>query len=359
MRSVFYFILGVVVVYLLSSCSEDSSSPTENSDSNYRVVKEIRRNYNQDSEIWMLNSERTISYDAYNRIKNDRNYYDSDSYFTNKGFTYDNNSVVIPKGMEYFDGEDDYFSNVSLSYEDGKIKEAIGSQDDGTGVLEETLKSIFTYDGDLLTRSVQYYKYNGSWIKEFERNWLYLDGRLSEYIINWVEEDEKDKYLYTWENDKLIGMTHYVWSSSWEKIYKNVYSYADGKVAEKKEYIIYQGDWVLNNKSIYQYDNEYLSSIRTYSEIGSGKSKVSFSYDSKWNYTGFINYIWNEDDNGYIPSIKQEIVYEEGKGNYEDINKVLYPEYYYTGLNDVDPDPRVEDEYYKNKGKNLFSSDRK
>ena len=356
-------IIGISI--LMISCTNEDDSTTEPSTPGFRMIKTINSFYNEPSGTWDENDRLELNYDSYGRIQ-------ADSFTSINGtgvfdeketFSYENNSKVIPFEYLTFDQSKDWSPDLKSTfiYENDKTVERIIYDVHGNGALDELNKHTYIYENNLLTQKNKYTFNSGTWEPSHEFIWVYSGDKLSEYFYEFVEPgyEEKEKITYTWNGDELEEEITYIWNGDWTPDNKMINIYENGNLSEKKYYFMYNDEWVESLKYLYQFENNHLSSQECL--IFNGNEwipyyKRSYEYDSDWNSISDTYLTWISASAVYIPYHKAEYIYEAVHGNYTEILKVFNPEFYYTGmeeLNNTIPTP-TKGQDNKNKFRSSF-----
>jgi hypothetical protein len=324
------------VMGLFWSCSDDdnSTNPTDDDPvSNFRTIEDAF--YEWDGASWSLSNKDNFTY-TNERITSISGF---DEYDGNSSsiVTYDNSSTKLPSEiLIQDDSKQTPKSKYLFTYNDNKVAERL-ELEYNSGTFENKRKHSYEYDGNLLTKNITYRYESGSWENIFEDTWIYDSGRLIEHTCTSIWESEQSKRVYSYSDGNLSEMVWYYWNAGWEIEFKDVYEYDNGKLSTKTTYDYESLIWEKSGKRVYEYSDDKLINYTKY-EWDSNNSiwvndwKVIYEYDINGNFISHTWNAWNETQSAFTPNEKSSFVYEDGHGNYIDIQKIFEPEDFFTSF---------------------------
>ena len=323
-------VMLIISMLFMMSCTDDGLSsngePLSNKD---RVVEANYFAYSSLDSAWFKVSDVSYNYDIINRMVSSISTYYEDPDVSVMEFNY-RVSDIFPQYVTIGN------SKISLTYVSGKTKDLIWLFLNEFDVYEEFYKTEYTYENNLLVSATVSYNMSKEWIDLGSRNWIYESGRLVEFI-----EQDDDRIVYTYSNDKLIEKLEYNWNGSWDLQKKEEYVYQDDLLKEKIEYQDNGGILQNYRKELYKFEESHLSVINEYywsfsSSDWKNSVKIEYTFDDKWNMISRIEYDWDSTNEVFIPEYKYDFTYEEESGNLRDITKAMNPERFYTGMTDAE-----------------------
>ena len=325
-------VMFVISMLFMMSCTDD---PTGDNTTSSRITDINEFSYNPLDSTWV--SKRNLNYTYENdRIVATVTTTNGSSGITLEDFSYSTLSDVMPLEFSHYEINETEKTlldslKFGLTYEDGKTKEVIMSIPDPFGIYHPFRKMDYHYENGMLVSGKDSIAFE-VWMENGSYTWTYSAGRPDEFIS---EDDEKIEYVYT--NDLLTEKYVYEWSGTWVLGEKEEFTYDNGVLIEKLQYLDNGGILEKNRQYLYTYDGNYPSVIAENYWVSTGwrnSDKTDFEYDGNRNMISMIEYYWNSIEVGYIPDDKIEFIYEEASGNYRDIFRAMNPELFYTGMSD-------------------------
>ena len=333
----------IVLSIVLISCSDDKSTNIDNTPK-FRIIEDNLYSY-QNLKSWSSNKTTNYTYDELGRIveKDFIDYSDYEESYTDS-FFYELSSKYPRECRRYRDvGKLATLSGkITFTYENGKPKEIIEYiKYTDTGEIAERTKINYIYENNLIVNET-YSLYNID-----AETWEFY----SDYDLNYIDEKITSTNMemagggsgletFTYSGDKLteVNIDYTIWTFHFK--YRYLLSYENGNVASAEIQDFDDGEsvWLQDGKMEFNFVNDKLAE-RIYYRWNDSKEwfesyKNTYTYDTHELISLVENFSWNTVDSTYILSdgnSKQEYLYEDGEGNYTELDICLNPLLYYTG----------------------------
>lgn len=228
------------------------------------------------------------------------------------------------------------------------------------GVLTDSI--IYKYEGDRLSGSVTYSDYI-----QIDSILAYYDYPDENSVIE-ISNNNTEKVEFSYLDGKMSSMIESMFiDNAWEAHMNNNYQYSNGKLAEEIIYMWMFDELKLTSKFVYEYEGDKIVRSMIYYDVSGwqlwGKEEAIYtgnlitkvlgyeyngsafieSYYIELQYTGSLltnyafyysstnelshSYIFTYDDHGNMvswespPNQREEYIYEEGKGNFQQFHQ--------------------------------------
>lgn len=305
-----FMIILIVSLITFMSCENDSSSE---SNSESRICKATRSIFYNPTGEWYNYLEEITNYDSkgnvcliYNEV------YKNDYSYDSTGLLTENNSFEREEeGGDWIEKE-----RYEIVHDQNGDPTCVFRKEKYGDQFIKTSKMTFLLEGGMLKSLELYAKMEGegeNWFKVIEDEYIYENNILMEmngYEFDGSEMSKKRKSSYEYDEDgylKTLTSFNMTVSSTWKKETSREFKYSGNKITEMiyGEYSIYPT----------RPDNEL---------------KYTYTYDSENNNTSCdIDFMYH---NNWEKYKKRQHSFEDGHGNFDELNKIFNPSVYYTGL---------------------------
>ncbi len=164
-------------------------------------------------------------------------------------------------------------------------------------------KTVYTYTGEKITQSLDYYGYKSSlenWIETGKSEYVYENNKVTQTRFtysggSWVPMYQ---YMKTFSNSKLIEQSSNKFvNNEWVPEYRLTYQYSGGKLVQEEFYYTdNNGGLILEERIEYTYANNKCVEFLVYSNYTSGslelnsKATLSYSGDKLSEIVWYSNY---------------------------------------------------------------------